>query len=183
MTAVLLLAAACGGDDAPPSPNATRPAEATATPRATPAPDPGTTAPFKAPGDPATPRGVSLLHAMRVGAQDGWDRIVFEFKDTRPAVEIAYVEREFTCGKGDEVSLPGNALLSVKFHSTQAHTEAGASTLPSRDLTGPGNSILKASVICDFEGETGVAIGVKTKTPYKVALLQNPTRVVIDVKQ
>jgi hypothetical protein len=194
-TAVMLFAAACGGDDPAPSPTATRPGGATLVPNATPRPaatpsreptvtqDPGTTAPFKANGDPNPPRGISLLQTVRVGAQDGWDRIVFEFKDTRPAVEVEYVTKAQTCGKGDDVSLPGSAMLSVRFRQTQAHTDAGASTLPSRDITGPGASILKASVICDFEGETGVAIGVKTKTPYKVTMLQNPTRIVIDVKQ
>ena len=197
---LLVSAAACSGDDASPSPTATRPAGATPAPNATqpaatatrpagtPSPaatqDPGTTAPFKANGDPNPARGISLLQAVRTGAQpDGWDRIVFEFKETRPAVEVEYVTKAQTCGKGDDVSLPGAAMLSVRFRQTQAHTDAGASTLPSRDITGPGGSILKASVICDFEGETGVAIGVKTKTPYKVSLLQNPTRVVIDVKQ
>ena len=192
----MLLAAACSGDDASPSPTATRPAGATSVPNATPRPqatppreptateDPGTTAPFKANGDPNPPRGISLLQAVRAATQpDGWDRIVFEFKDTRPAVEVEYVTKAQTCGKGDDVSLPGTAMLSVKFRQTQAHTDAGASTLPSRDITGPGSSILKASVICDFEGETGVAIGVKTKTPYKVTMLQSPTRIVIDVKQ
>jgi hypothetical protein len=194
-TAVMLFAAACGGDDAPPSPTATRPAGATPAPNVTPRPattpsreptvtqDPGTTAPFKASGDPNPPRGISLLQTVRVGAQDGWDRIVFEFKDARPAVETEYVTKAQTCGKGDDVSLPGTAMLSVKFRQTQAHTDAGASTLPSRDITGPGAAILKASVICDFEGETGVGISVKTKTPYKVTMLQNPTRIVIDVKQ
>ena len=87
-----------------------------------------------------------------------------------------------TCGKGDGVTLPGVAILSVRFRHTQAHTDAGASTLPSRDIPGPGNAILKSAVICDFEGETQVVMGIKTKQPYKVTLLQNPTRVVIDVK-
>jgi len=190
----VLLAAACGGDDASPSPASTVPTGATPAPNATQRPastpsreptvtqDPGTTQPFKANGDPNPPRGISLLQTIRVGAQDGWDRIVFEFKDTRPAVEVAYVDKAQTCGKGDDVSLPGTAMLSVRFRQTQAHTDAGASTLPSREITGPGNAILKSSVICDFEGETGVAMGIKTKAPYKVTMLQNPTRVVIDVK-
>jgi hypothetical protein len=197
--AVMLLAAACGGDDAAPTPSpaaTSRSGGLPASPIAngtvvvtppsrdpTPTQDPGTTAPFKANGDPNPPRGISLLQTMRIGTQDGWDRIAFEFKDTRPAVEIEYVTKAQTCGKGDDVSLPGDAMLSVRFRQTQAHTDAGVPTLPSREMAGPGSTILKASVICDFEGETGVAIGVKTKTPYKVTMLQNPTRVVIDVKQ
>jgi hypothetical protein len=191
----MLLATACGGDDASPSPTATRPAGATPAPNATPRPqatppreptatqNPGSTDPFKANGDPNPPRGIALLQTVRTGPQEGWDRIVFEFKDTRPAVEVEYVTKAQTCGKGDDVTMPGAALLSVRFRQTQAHTEAGVPTLPSRDITGPGGSILKATLICDFEAETGVAIGVKTKAPYKVSLLQNPSRVVIDVKQ
>src|SRR5690349_8581947 len=162
----MLLAAACGGDDASPTPAQTpvlhgdtsglpqSPANLTLIARRpTAAPCPGTTAPNRQDGDPNPPRGIALLQAVRAAAQpDGWDRIVFEFKDTRPPVEVEYVTKAQTCGKGDDVSLPGTAILSVRFRQTQAHTDAGAATLPSRDITGPGGSILKASVICDFEG-------------------------------
>ena len=147
---------------------------------------PGVTTPFSVGADPSPPRGIALLQAWRVGAHPeagGWDRIVFEFKDGRPAVEVGYVTRATTCGKGDDVTLPGTAILSVKLRQTQAHTDAGASTLPSREITGPGNAILKSSLICDFEGEVEVAMGIKTKQPYKMTELQNPSRVVIDVKQ
>jgi len=198
VSAVILLAAACGGDDASPAP-ATRPAGATPEPNATPRQQatprpiaspspastqyPGTTGPYKQDGEPNPPRGISLLQTVRIGAQDGWDRIVFEFKDTRPGVEVEYTTKVQTCGKGDDVPLPGAAILSVKFRQTQAHTDAGVPTVPRPDIPGPGGSILNSRVICDFEGETGIAIGVKTKTPYKVTMLQNPTRIVIDVKQ
>jgi hypothetical protein len=147
---------------------------------------PGVTTAFNVGADPNPPKGIALLQTWRVGAHPeagGWDRIVFEFKDGRPASEFAYVDKASTCGKGDSVTLPGAAMLTVRFRQTQAHTDAGASTLPSRDITGPGTSILKASVICDFEGVVEVAIGVKTKTPYKVTMLEKPTRVVVDVKQ
>ena len=167
----VLLAAACGGDDASQSP-ATASGERDAAVANDPSREPtvttqpGTIGAFTVGADPSPQRGSAVLQAIRVGAHPengGWDRIVFEFKDGRPALEVGYIDKAVTCGKGDGVTLPGVAILSVRFRQTQAHTDAGASTLPSRDIPGPGNAILKSAVICDFEGETQVVMGIKTK--------------------
>jgi hypothetical protein len=81
------------------------------------------------------------------------------------------------------VTLPGSALLQVAFTGAQAHNDAGQPTLEARAITGPGNAILESRQTCDFEGHVTWAIGLKGQQRFKVTLLQNPTRVVIDVKQ
>ncbi len=139
---------------------------------------------IKANPDPAPKVGV--LTDVRVGAhpeQGGWDRIVFEFADIRPPGEVKYVPSAVQCGSGETQQLPGAAVLQVAFTTAQAHTDAGQSTIKTREITGPGNAILKSVQICDFEAHVTWAIGLKAQQRFKVTLLSNPTRVVIDVKQ
>jgi hypothetical protein len=35
---------------------------------------------------------------------------------------------------------------------------------------------------CDFEAKVGFVLGLNSKKPYRVVELQNPTRLIIDVK-
>jgi hypothetical protein len=129
---------------------------------------------------------VGVLRDVRVGAhpeQGGWDRIVFEFADVLPPGEVKYVPSVVQCGSGNPVRLPGSAILQVSFTGADAHNEAGQPTVSRRQISGPGNVILESQQICDFEAEVAWAIGLKAQQRFKVTLLQNPTRVVVDVKQ
>lgn len=187
----------CSGGDAP----ATATPSGAATPAQTPTsvgtsapPVDGTVAPQNA-GDtvpvsiksnPDPVSGVALLRDVRVGAHPengGWDRIVFEFDRVRPAGEVSYSDDIFQCGSGEKVDPAGEATILVRFSPADAHNEAGQATIKSQQITGPGNVILDSRQICDFEAHVNWAVGVKSKKPFKVTLLENPTRVVIDVKQ
>ena len=200
---VVVLLAACGGDEGP-SPSRSPTPAATATATALPPID-GTVPPqgfggtdpvdIKSNPDPAS--GAATLVDVRVGAhpeQGGWDRIVFEFKDVRPKGRVEYVTGVWPdvliqCGSGDPVSLPGGAVLRVKLEATNAHDEQqGRVTIRSYSGTGPprvggpGNSILEAKQSCDFEALVYWGIGTSGRQRFTVRLLDNPTRVVIDVK-
>ncbi len=195
---VALALAACGGDDDEPEP--TRPpdnvtataAPATSTPTGFPRVD-GTVDPLGFGGtDPQTikanpdpPSGVSVLRDVRVGAhpeEGGWDRIVFEFKDTLPAGTISYQPAAVGCGSGEPIPVQGQAILIAKFQPAQAHDDAGNATVKSTRMAGPGNAFVEARSICDFEADVQWAIGVKSMQRFKVTRLSNPTRVVIDIK-
>jgi hypothetical protein len=146
----------------------------------------GDTQPFTIKSNPDPVSGAATLTDVRVGAHPengGWDRIVFEFADVRPAGEVRYVDSVEQCGSGDDVELPGEASLLVSFVAANAHTEAGQPTVDTRQITGPGNAILESRQVCDFEAHVDWAIGVKARQNFKVTLLESPTRVVIDVKQ
>jgi hypothetical protein len=81
------------------------------------------------------------------------------------------------------VTVEGQAILLVRFDQAAAHTDAGQLTVARREVAGPGETILEARQVCDFEGEVSWAIGVKGRQRFKVTLLDAPRRVVIDVKQ
>jgi hypothetical protein len=134
--------------------------------------------------DPAP--GSATLANVRIGVhpeEGGWDRIVFEFKSHLPAGRVSYEASAVACGSGAPVSIPGNAVLLVSFTGTDAHDDAGRLTIPTTTLEGPGKTILQARQICDFEGHVTWALGISGKQQFKVTRLQNPTRVVIDIRQ
>ena len=197
---VVVLLAACGGDEGPsPSRSPTPAATATATPlppidgTVTGEGPPPSTDPYhiKSNPDPLLPPNFPVLKDVRVGAhpeQGGWDRIVFEFEGGRPAGDIEYVNGISGCGSGLPLALRGSAVLKVKFTPANAHDEQGQVSIKGQQgkvppsVTGPGNVILESKQNCDFEAEVTWALGVSTKRPFRVFLLDNPTRVVIDVK-
>ncbi len=208
--ALIFLIAACGGDDAKPAPTPT--SGSTATNVATTAPSPAT-AVATATKSPSTPAadgtvdplgagdtetktvqaqpgefgGQALLKDVRMGVHPevgGWDRLVFEFAGPNlPPATIGYVASASQCGSGAAVALKGAAVLNVRFSQAAAHNQSAQPTFVPKELPGPGTTILEAKASCDFEGVVNWAAGVKGKQSFKVTTFQNPTRLVIDVKQ
>lgn len=174
-----------------------RPASATATiPAATPTPgrvdgtvapqNAGSTDPVTVKANPDPFQGTAILRDVRIGLhpeEGGWERIVFEFGAELPPGSIRYVDTATACGSGERVTVRGGAILLVRFDQAVAHNEAGQSTVARRELTGPGNTILEAKTVCDFEADVTWAVGVKAQQRFKVTLLDAPRRVVIDIKQ
>jgi hypothetical protein len=74
-------------------------------------------------------------------------------------------------------------VLQVRISQAAAHNSAGNATIASFDMKGPANTILEGKQTCDFEGVVTWALGLKGKQNFKVTTLQNPTRLVIDIKQ
>ena len=112
----------------------------------------------------------------------GYDRIVFEFAAGRPAGRVEYVTSAAQCGSGQTVDPQGSATLFVHFQATNAHNDQGQLTIPGTTIAGPGTSILQSISICDFEAVVQWAVGTNGRKPFVVSLLDNPSRVVVDVK-
>ncbi len=203
--AAALTLTACGQDGAKPTPTAT--ATATATPPAagasataarTPTAVPATATPAAtASTGAATPvdmparapsdfTGAALLRDVRIGVHPedgGWDRIVFEFTGALPAARVEYVPSVAACGSGQPVTVPGTATLAVTFRGAAAHNGAGQVTFAQQTIAGPGKTILQARQTCDFEAVLAWAAGIASRQNFKVSQLENPYRLVIDVKQ
>jgi hypothetical protein len=207
VTIVLVFLVACDSDDNGDRSGVTPPAEtpasatpgtsnpaASATPGSTPPRTDGTVpaqgfgskdpVTIKSLPDPAP--GSALLDDVRIGAhpeEGGWDRIVFEFRGHRPAGKVEYVDRVAYCGSGEPVTnLPGTALLKVRFDGTDAHNQAGQTTIDSTTVSGPGGAILRAIQTCDFEAIVEWVVAVDAKERMNVRFLESPNRVVIDIK-
>lgn len=120
---------------------------------------------------------------VRTGAQDGYDRVVFDFEGALPGSEsVQYVSGLTQDGSGAPVPLNGQAFLKVVFSVTEAHGAGGASSIPQGTRVDPGLPTVKeVALAADFEGYVTFGIGLSGKAGFRVFELSNPTRVVVDV--
>ncbi|MEP6698825.1 MAG: hypothetical protein ABJB09_03765 [Verrucomicrobiota bacterium] len=136
-----------------------------------------------------THRGHAANHVVEVQKVEticcaGFDRIVVTCDGFHhPTYTVKYVPAPIEeCGSGNAVPVAGNARLQVSLKPAQAHTDAGQPTITDRNrhLYCPN---LKHFVLpCDFESDVQLVFGLNAKKSYRVVELQNPTRLVIDVK-
>ncbi|RKH86738.1 hypothetical protein D7Y21_20120 [Corallococcus sp. AB045] len=133
------------------------------------------------------PRGeppAITLRSVRTGTHADYDRTVFEFDGPRlPGYQLGYVKTPVQqCGSGDDVTLPGEAALEVRFTLARAHDDQGQATVAQRTLKPALPSLLQLERVCDFEGEVTWVLGTARRAPFRVLELTNPTRLVLDVQ-
>jgi hypothetical protein len=130
------------------------------------------------------PRPVTLRD-VRVGVNQGFDRVVLEFLGSAvPGYRVEYVDRPVhQCGSGDAVPVAGDAWLAVTLRGTQAHTDQGQATVQQRERRLQMPIVKELEFICDFEGVVELVLGVSRPNRYRITELQNPTRLIIDVQQ
>ena len=201
---VTLLAAGCGGDDdgddvsasdtsststtsTTTSTTTTTTSEgATTTSSASPTPGfDGATTRTSAPA-PSTNTGVALLTDVRLAGQDGFDRVVFEFRDQLPGYDVAYADGPVRQdGSGEVVDVEGDAVLVVRLTPASGVDLSGPNF--NQTYTGPdrlrGDTDVVAEVVRlgDFEANLTWAIGLGGKVPFRVEVLTGPPRVVVDL--
>jgi len=134
-------------------------------------------APVRATVPPDTPTLVSI----RASHHPGFDRIVYQFEGGLPAShKVRYVDTLIADGSGLPVRIAGRAILSVRFAPAQAHDAQGV-TAPRRKAF-PLPNILTTVRAGDFEAVTTYGIGLAKKTAFNVFTLDDPSRVVIDIR-
>lgn len=132
-----------------------------------------------------TLEGPVTLQSVTTATCEGFDRVVFQFNTpATPAFHAEYIDKPITqCGSGHTVQVAGDAWLEVRFTQTQAHTDAGQSTIAERDRMISGTNLRQIVQTCDFEGHVNWVLGVGSPNRFRVTELTNPSRIVVDVKQ
>ncbi|KAE8762427.1 AMIN-like domain-containing (lipo)protein [Georgenia thermotolerans] len=210
-TAALVTLAACssGGQEpastagastsASAAPESSAPAETpSASPSATETPqpanpadetdDPGAGAPFstepQSSADWPGSGGDLLPVGVRVGAHDGFERVVFDLEgaDT-PGWRVEYVDSAITEGKGDEIDVAGDATLQVVLTGFRYPEPSETGKLAQGSYAAKGtDEIDEVYVAGIFEGQNQAFIGLDEQVPFRVFHLANPARVVVDVQ-
>jgi hypothetical protein len=189
---------ACGGDDdddatatATQAAGSETPSPAPSvntTPDVTATPDEGSLPDFVEPGnveedESLEPGGIPQLVEVRIGQNDGYDRIVFEFDgDEMSPWEVMYVAEPTACGSGKPVMTGGNASLQVLFRTAQAHTPEGEPTIDSIEIVADFPAMVEGVQSCDFEALVTWVVGINGTLPFRVFTLEEPTRLVVDVE-
>ena len=127
-------------------------------------------------------RPVTLTNVETVSC-GGYDRVIFTFDRAIPSYTAAYVDRPIReCGSGNVVSVAGDAWLHIRFAPAQAHTEAGQSTIAERNRVLNYANVRQLVGVCDFEGHVEWVLGVGKPSRFRATELNNPPRLVLDVR-
>ncbi|GGP48132.1 hypothetical protein GCM10010185_20050 [Saccharothrix coeruleofusca] len=130
----------------------------------------------------ATPQ-VPLLTDIRVGRQASFDRVVLDLDGRRPEFFIRSVDQLFYDGSGLPVVIDGNHFLQVTSTPAAAHDDSGNPSYhgPHQFTTPSLANVQAVAITGDFEGHLTVGLGMRDDSWHRVLVLDNPTRVVIDV--
>jgi hypothetical protein len=195
-----LVAGCSGGED---SPSASSSSSASASGDATGSPSEGSGSagsessgavdtdappPFNANTDPDAQQqsedSFATVTNIRLGRQDGFDRVVFEIggKGT-PGWNVFYTDEAAAQGSGEPIDVSGDAILQVTMQGMGLPFETGAEEWSGPDPLKSGDTKNVTEVAWDgtFEGTTVAFVGLTGKKAFRVYSLANPTRIVLDV--
>jgi hypothetical protein len=188
--------AGCGGDDEPESASSSATLEAgesqggsaVGVPDDETAGDGSTDAPsFPADAEPDTADMSAdtsvTVSDIRIGRHDGFDRVVFEVGGTgAPGWDVRYVDAASSQGSGDDIAVDGDAILQVTLTGAGYPYDTGVEEFSGGPVSS-GDAEVVTEVVYDntYEGTSVAFVGTTAQAPFRVYLLDNPTRVVLEV--
>ena len=134
---------------------------------------------YTSPGFPSGPP-TALLQDVRLGGHDGFDRVVFDFAELTPAVDISFIGPPISgTPSGEEVPVEGDAFLRVRMARASGLDNSGVEpviTYPGPDrLQFPDGSIVTEVVkVEDFEDQLVWVVGLDERAEYGVVGLDDP---------
>jgi hypothetical protein len=148
----------------------------------------GNAAPFPANTEPdtqdASADGFVTVTDIRIGRHDGFDRVVFEADGTgAPGWDVRYVDSAQSQGSGADIAVEGGGILQVTINGVGLPADTGVDEYSGPDRLSSGDTEAVTEVVWDstFEGTSVAFVGVTEETPFRVYLLENPARVVLEV--
>src|SRR5687767_5244098 len=181
----MLVAAAlagCGSSDEDAASPTTAPT-ATTEPATTEEVFPGGTEPVT--GEAQVPE-TALLERVAVSGHDGYDRVVFQFRNGVPGYRVEYVEPPLReDGSGNLVELDGDAFVVVRMEQASGFDlsvpEGALVYTGPRRISPDGTSVVREVVRTgDFEAVLAWAVGLADRAPFRVLTLEGPARIVVD---
>lgn len=127
--------------------------------------------------------GMLLVDSVRVASHEGFDRVVLDLVgEGRPGWFVDYTTAPKQQGSGNPVEFAGSVALNVNIDGTTYPFELGREDPRIGTVEGAGN-ITQVKAVGTFEGRSQFIIGLKEKLPYSVEVLEDPHRVVIDIRR
>lgn len=124
-----------------------------------------------------------VVTGVRVGKHDTFDRVVFDLEGTgAPGWFIEYTNSPAQQGSGNPVEYAGDTALNVNIEGTLMPFELGLPDPQLGTIDGTDQVITQVISQGTFEGRAQFVIGVRGPAhPYAVQVLEEPTRLVIDI--
>jgi hypothetical protein len=132
----------------------------------------------------------ALNDRVAVGGHEGYDRVVFQFRNGLPGYRVEYVQPPLKeDGSGNVVQVKGSAFLQVRMEPASGFdVTTGEGELvykgPKRiDGAAAGGSAIQEVVrLGDFEAVLTWVIGLDGKDDFKVTTASNPARLIVDIR-
>jgi hypothetical protein len=132
------------------------------------------------PTTPASPP-VAFVDRVSTGTHTGYDRITIEFNngfpgqvDVTPQGSPAFIQG----ASGQPITLGGGAGMLVTIRGADDHTSYSGPT----DFKTGYAGLVEARQVQDFEGTVQWGLGLSKSSCYRVFVLTNPARLVIDIQ-
>jgi hypothetical protein len=136
---------------------------------------------------PTTAKSTSLIDRVAIGHHEGYDRVVFQFRDEGlPGYRVEYVEPPLKeDGSGNPVDVAGNAFVVVRMEPASGfdlNTGEGELVYKGPKRL-PGTGVVEEAVRTgDFEAVLSWAIGLDGKVPFRVTTASSPSRLIVDFR-
>jgi hypothetical protein len=132
----------------------------------------------------------ALLERVAVGRHEGYDRVVFEFKNALPGYSVKYTTEPLKeDGSGNPVTVKGAAVVVVRMEPASGfdlNTGEGVMTYkgPRRfEGSASGTSVVQELVRSgDFEAVLSWAVGLSDKVDFRVQTATSPLRLILDFR-
>ncbi len=122
---------------------------------------------------------------VRVGSHDGFDRVVFEFDGTgNPGFWVRYEDLPTQQGSGNPISVSGSPKLVIDIRGTGYPFDFGVTDFPS-DPVQPDNTAVLTEIVGagTYEGTIRYVAGLRgQRQAIKAFVIQNPTRLIVDIE-
>lgn len=126
-----------------------------------------------------------LAHDFRVGVHEDYYRVVVEFVGQGdPGWTIGWTDKSVELGRGEALPIPQGNVLDIMIHGATWPAIPGAAEYY---YNGPADKRLDDNVIAwfdgSFESETHIAVSSDKQREYRVFTLEDPKRLVIDLRK
>ena len=127
----------------------------------------------------------ALLTDVRAARHDGFDRVVFEFRNTLPGYDVRYVGRPVLAdGSGAEVEVRGTAVVQVRMENAldaDLSVEQAPPTYTGPRRISPGlATVVELARTGGFEAVLTWVVGLDRRAAFRVTTLRDPPRLVVD---
>jgi len=185
-----------GSDEAEPTKATTPPPSFTTTAPTTTAPDNGDGIdPLEGAGTESVSAAddgeeIALLNRVAVGRHEGYDRVVFQFRNALPGYRVEYVKPPLhEDGSGNRVDIEGSAFVLVRMERASGFdVETGEGQLVYEGPRRVGSAQAGTSTVRevvrtgDFEAVLSWAVGLGDRVDFRVLTLAGPPRLVVDFR-